>query len=120
MVAVRRSTTRVIPSLPGWMAVTRVRGHLAGGVSSLRMSTRSPTLTGGCCRLHFWRGFPAGTLSLLTSPSGTINEDRCMRKCDGGGKSRSEGSSVRAVKGLELRYASMRHIRVASSENDRT
>ena len=53
--AVRRSTTRVMPSLPGWMAVMRAMDHLAEGVSSLRTSTISPTVIGGCGCLHFIR-----------------------------------------------------------------
>ena len=46
VVAMRRSSTRVMPSHPGWMAAIRASGHLAGGVSSLLMSTRSLTATG--------------------------------------------------------------------------
>ena len=57
VVAIRKSTIRVIASLPGSMAVTRARCHLESAVSSYKLciSTRSPVTTGFCCCLHFWR-----------------------------------------------------------------
>ena len=55
-----------------------------------------------------------------SSSSGTENDERCIRQCEGERKSKSDGSSVRAVKGLEFRHASIWHIRVASFESERT
>ena len=114
---------------------------LAGGVSSLLMSTRSPTATGRWCFLHFWRDcrevkysddhldqkcwvswlissqrFPGAMLTPLTSSSWTRNDERCIRICDGDKTARSDGSSLRAVKDLKLRHASIRQSIVASSE----
>ena len=121
-----------MPSVPGWTSFTRPKGQYVGALWGIFIITMSPTITFGCCRVHFVRRCSEDKYSAdhrfqndwvhcrinshrvnrfigidVKSRDGNATNGCPIRKSPGVSERKSFGSDDKTVRGLELRMASI-------------